>query len=336
MDAALAERLAQLALVNVRIEYPHKLDHLINGPEELLPPRTLHPAFYGSYDWHSAVHMHWTLARLLRLFAHLPAAGHIAALLDTHLNEATIAGELAYLDQPNRATFERPYGWAWLLKLDAEFHRFDDTPRVCQWRRALAPLALAFAERFVRFMGRSDYPVRVGTHGNSAFAMLLALDWCEQVQHPALRQAIHAKARQWFGRDARYPAAYEPGGNDFLSGGLCEAALMHRVLDGCDFDDWWQQFRPADAALAQWLTPASVADRADPQIVHLDGLNLSRVWCWRALAANLDLPENVLQTAIDAHLQASLPHVAEGDFGATHWLASFALLALTEPAMEPA
>jgi hypothetical protein len=336
LDAATASRYAQLALKNIVEPWPHKLDHLISGPEDLTAPRVQHPAFWGSYDWHSCVHMHWSLARLLRLFPDLPERNAVAAAFDAHLNRDTIAGELAYLAQPGRGSFERPYGWGWLLKLAAELvllTRKQGTADLSakRWAEALAPLATAFHDRFIEFLPRADYPNRAGTHGNSAFALLLALDACDVTTSPALTQLIHRKAHDWFGRDRRYPAEYEPSGSDFLSAGLCEAALMSRVVDGCDYADWWQAFRPTDAALATWLTPAKVSDRIDPQIVHLDGLNLSRVWCWRMIAAQTDVPREVIERAIDAHLAASLPHVAVGDFGATHWLASFALLALTEP-----
>ncbi len=335
-DAALAERFAVLALQNITEQWPHKLDHVINGPQDLQAPITLHPAFYGAYDWHSAVHMHWTLARILRLHAAIASAPAIRAALDAHLNPAAIAKELAYLNQPNRATFERPYGWAWLLKLQAELYLLAKAHADgSHWYAALEPLATILREKLMDFWAKSDYPVRAGTHGNSAFAMLLALDYAAVLQDRALIHAVSAKANQWFGKDHAYPAAYEPGGNDFLSGGLCEAALMSRVVEDCDLSGWWQLFRPADAALASWLLPARVNDRLDPQIVHLDGLNLSRVWCWKILAAHADvrnsLPADVLQRAIDTHLDASMPHAAQGDFAATHWLASFALLALSEP-----
>lgn len=334
-NADLADRFAQVALRNVVTEYPHKLDHLINGPRELLAPRTLHPAFYGAYDWHSAVHMHWTLARVLRLFPETSSTGDIRVLFDSHLNTTTIASELAYLDQPNRGGFERPYGWAWLLKLQAELHLLAEVlSDAKRWRDALQPLTEVFRERFIAFIGKSDYPVRAGTHGNSAFAMLLAHDYAAVMQDRTLIHAITSKANQWFGKDHRYPVSYEPGGNDFLSGGLCEAALMARVVDGCSFFDWWQLFRPGGDAIATWLQPVKVSDRADPQIGHLEGLNLSRAWCWKLLAGHddvtRDIPADVLARAIGAHLDASLPHATTGDFSATHWQASFALLALTE------
>jgi hypothetical protein len=331
LSPTLAQQFAATALAAITQEFPHKLDHMINGVHDLRTPRALHPAFYGCYDWHSSVHMHWSLVRLLRLYPQLPQAAQMRALLDANLTPGNIAQELAYLATPNRASFERPYGWAWLLKLQAELHAHGHAP----WRDALAPLAQAFRERLIAFLAKSDYPVRTGIHANSAFALLLALDYAATVQDPALRKTIEAKARAWFGKDARYPAQYEPSGSDFLSVGLCEAALMLRVYqhlaDGCSAADWWHQFRPSDAALNTWLTPARVADRADPQIVHLDGLNLSRAWCWRLIASGTDVPGDVVQRAITAHLDASLPHVTQGDFAATHWLVSFALLALTEP-----
>jgi hypothetical protein len=330
LDAALAQQFAATALAVIPREFPHKLDHMINGAHDLRTPRQIHPAFYGCYDWHSSVHMHWSLVRLLRLFPALEGAATIRTLLDTSLAPANIAQELAYLDEPNRGSFERPYGWAWLLKLQAELHSLGHAP----WRDALAPLAYVLRDCLIAFLHKSDYPVRAGTHANSAFALLLALDYANTTQDLAVRKAIETKAQAWFGKDARYPAQYEPSGSDFLSAGLCEAALMLRVYtrmaDGCSAQDWWDQFRPSDAALATWLTPARVADRTDPQIVHLDGLNLSRAWCWHMLGGSTDLPPELIARAISAHLDASLPHVTQGDFAATHWLVSFALLALSD------
>ncbi|MEP7155474.1 MAG: DUF2891 domain-containing protein [Betaproteobacteria bacterium] len=336
LTPALAESFARVALENVVTEYPHKLDHLIRGPHDLSAPRALHPAFYGAWDWHSAVHMHWTLARLLRLHPGITSAENISNVFDRHINAETIAQELAYLHEPGRESFERPYGWAWLLKLQADLHLLSASkPGNENWRRwrdQLQPLTELLRDRFITFIAKSDFPVRVGTHGNSAFALVLAHDYAEVMQDRTLVHAISDRANQWFGRDHNYPAAFEPGGSDFLSGGLCEAVLMSRVVDGCSFFDWWQVFRPDHAALANWLLPVTVSDRADPQIGHLAGLNLSRAWCWKMLAASdaTDVPADVIQRAIDAHLDATMPHVTHGEFSATHWLATFALLALTQ------
>jgi len=295
-------------------------------------PRVLHPLFHGSYDWHSCVHMHWTLARLLRLFPLHSHADVTRRHFEERLTDENVQGELATLAGPHHGSFERPYGWGWLLKVAAELHLLaTDDRAAARWRVILAPLAQAFADRFVEFLPRASYPTRAGTHGNSAFALLLALDYCDTVQHRALHCLIAERANLWFGRDRRYPAEYEPSGDDFLSSGLVEAALMQRVIDGCSFADWWSQFRPAPGAINGWLQPATVSDASDPKIVHLHGLNLSRAWCWRKLLPELDPELRALaEESIARHMAVSLPAATQGAYVGTHWLASFALLALTE------
>jgi hypothetical protein len=330
LNPDVAEQLAGVALANVTTEFPYKLDQVLAAEGDLALPRTLHPAFWGSYDWHSCVHMHWTLARLLHRFPAHPLAHATRAHLDSRLTSSAISGELATLAGPHRQTFERPYGWGWLLKLAAELEALArESPAAVGWRDAVRPLADAIGDRFVEFLARAAYPTRAGAHGNSAFALLLALDWCEEVQHRALRTSIEVSAQRWFARDRRYPASFEPGGDDFLSAGLVEAVLMKRVTMGCDFADWWDVFRPADDGLASWLEPVAVSDSGDAKIVHLHGVNLSRAWCWRQLHDDLPAALHVpVQRAIDLHLAASLPAATTGDYVATHWLASFALLAL--------
>ena len=332
LNATLAATLAHTALANTATEYPYKLDQLLGGDAELAPPRDLHPAFWGSYDWHSCVHMHWTLVRLLRRFPDHARANETQQHLDRRLTASPLAGELATLRGTHRQTFERPYGWGWLLKLAAELEALADTlPPAVAWRDAVRPLAQAFAERFMAFLPRADYPTRAGTHGNSAFALRLAVDWCDTIEHRALRRTISERANRWFGRDRRYPASYEPGGDDFLSAGLVEAALMLKVVDGCSFADWWELFRPDEASLPRWLEPVKVSDAADARIVHLHGLNLSRAWCWSLLRAELPLAERpAVERAVADHLSASLPAATSGDYVGTHWLASFAVLALDE------
>lgn len=326
----LAERWAGVALRNVASPYPYKLDQLLSADADARPPRTLHPAFWGSYDWHSCVHMHWTLTRLLRRFPGHRLASATEEHLLARLTDVAIAGELRSLARPGHASFERPYGWGWLLKLAAELERLaQERPTAAAAARALAPLAAAIADRFLDYLPRVDYPSRAGTHTNTAFALLLTLDYAELRQHRALISLIGQRAERWFGRDRCYPAAYEPSGEDFLSPGLVEAALVRRAVDGCSFVDWWAQFEPEPAALASWLTPARISDPRDPRIVHLHGLNLSRSWCWRQLQPDLPAPLAApVRDAIDAHLAASLPAAIEGDYVATHWLASFGLLAL--------
>lgn len=328
----LATALARTALANTATEYPYKLDQLLASDGDLSAPRELHPLFWGSYDWHSCVHMHWTLVRLLRLQPDHALADASRAHLQQRLTPDAAAGELATLRGPHRQTFERPYGWGWLLKFAAELEALavNDT-RASAWRDALRPLADAFTERFLDHLPRADFAVRSGVHTNSAFALRLALDWCEAVQHLRLRSLITERAQRWFGRDRRYPAAYEPGGEDFLSAGLVEAALMQRVLDDCDFADWWQAFAPDDDGLARWLTPVTVSNPADARIVHLHGVNLVRAWCWSQLAPQLPATlHDPVRQAIAAHRAASLPAATEGDYVVTHWLASFAVLALDE------
>ncbi|WP_225984957.1 DUF2891 domain-containing protein [Noviherbaspirillum aerium] len=327
-----AASFARVALANLVRELPHKIDHLLMVSGEWQSPRIMHPAFYGSYDWHSSVHMHWLLARLLRLAPGLSEAPRIRELFDLHFTPANIAAEAAYLSHPARQSFERTYGWAWLLKLQTELMLLAEADlQAGSWRDALQPLADVITERYLHYLPLADYPVRAGTHANSAFGLLFALDHAERIQHIALRKLIAAKANQWFGRDRRYPARYEPGGEDFLSGGLLEAVLMQRVIDGCSYADWWEVFCPAREDLLTWLTPVAVSDRSDPKLAHLDGLNLARAWCWKRLAPQLPVAlRQSVAVAIDAHLSASLPQASGGDYAGTHWLASFALLALTD------
>lgn len=332
IDRETATALAAIALQNVATAYPYKLDQVLASDGDVRLPRDLHPAFHCSYDWHSCVHMHWTLARLLRLFPDHPHADSMRRHLDETLTAQTIRGELATLAEPHRSTFERPYGWAWALKLAHELHQLaNEDAAARQWSDALAPLAQAFADRFVDYLPRVVYPTRAGMHGNSAFALLLALDYCDTVQHRALHRLISERANLWFGRDQTYRADYEPSGEDFLSGGLVEATLMSRVIDGCSFDDWWMRFEPEADSLGRWLQPVAVSDAADPKIVHLHGLNLSRAWCWQQLLPHLGPGlQRLVCASIDRHVETSVPAATNGAYVGTHWLASFALLATTE------
>lgn len=328
----LAQAFARIGLENIQREFPNKLDHVMNDADDVRAPRALHPVFYGSYDWHSSVHMHWLLARLLRSDA-LPRAQvqAIAAVLDRHFTKQNVAAELAYLSAPSRQSFERTYGWAWLLKLHMELGQLaQERPACAHWYNTLQPLADSFALRYLQFLPLAPYPIRAGTHANSAFGLYFALAYARAVCHVDLENLTRERALAWFANDQRYPAHYEPSGDDFLSGGLMEAALMARVLDH-EFEDWWGDFRPDDDALHAWLKPVSASDRRDPKLAHLDGLNLSRAWCWRALLPHLPpVQRGLAQNAADTHFHAALNHALAGDYVGTHWLASFALLALTE------
>ena len=326
LDATLAGKFARVTLGHLGQEYPCKLDHVLNGAEDTVPPSVLHPIFHGSFDWHSCVHGWWQVLRLARLFPAMPEAAAIRARADGMLVPDKVAGELAYLHRPHSAGFERPYGWGWLLALHDEACRHPDT----RWGIALEPLARAFASRFHSFLPKMDYPIRVGAHPNSSFALTWAYDWAT-TRDPALVALVSERARRWFGED-RGCQAWEPGSDEFLSPALTEALLMSRVLDPIAFADWFAAFLPevADGRPESLFTPASVSDRSDGKIAHLDGLNLSRAWCWRSIAkvlGNNHPAAALMRTTGDRHIAASLPHIADDYMGA-HWLASFALLAV--------
>lgn len=326
LTEARAADLARIALGHVSREYPNKLDHVLTGPADLRSPRDLHPIFFGSLDWHSCVHGYWLLARIRRRFPTLPESQAIGALFAERLTDANVAGECAYLDGTPRGGFERPYGWAWLLMLAGELARAGG-----QEASVLRPLAEAFAARFRAWLPKATYPIRSGSHSNTAFALTLALDYAAVAGDAALEAAIRDKAVAWYGSDADCQA-WEPSGEDFLSPALTEAACVLRALPPAAFGAWLARFLPrlARGEPATLFRPAVASDRVDGKIVHLDGLNLSRAWCWRVLAGALADGDPRRRAAIDAaaaHLDAALGHL-RGDYMAEHWLASFAMLAL--------
>jgi hypothetical protein len=333
-----ASGFARLALDAVRKEYPNKPEHVLGGPGDVKEPRALHPAFYGSYDWHSSVHGHWMLARLLRVFPDLPEAGEIRAVLSEHLTAEHLAAEAAYFARAESRTFERPYGWAWLLKLAEELHDWDD-PDASRWSRAVQPLAEVVVQRYLDYFPKQTYPIRTGVHPNTAFGLAFAHDYARAVDHPALAALVEERASAYFAADADAPARWEPSGADFFSPTLMEADLMRRVLAPEAFSAWFARFLP-DAACgepASLFTPATVTDRTDPQLVHLDGLNLSRAWCLDRIAAMLpadDPARSALTASAARHATAALGHVASGDYAGEHWLASFAVYLLTNRAAE--
>jgi DUF2891 family protein len=314
----LAGRYAGIALGHVTKEFPNKLDHVLTAAGDAQTPRDLHPIFYGSFDWHSCVHSYWLLARVRRLFPGNARAGDIGRLFAETFTEEKIAGELAYLKRPSSAGFERPYGWAWLLMLAAEFRRMGSP--------VLKPLEEAFVARFRGFVPKLTYPIRAGTHGNTAFALILADDYARVVGDDGFRAVLGGRARDWFGADRDAPA-WEPSGDDFLSPTLVEAECMHRALSPEDFALWFAAFLPRLSAREPRILfePATVSDRSDGKIAHLDGLNLSRAWCMRLLAAAPGA--EVFADAAERHIQSALAHVA-GDYMGEHWLATYALMAL--------
>ncbi len=330
LTADMAARLAGIALAGVTREFPNKLDHVLSGPDDVRGPRELHPIFYGAFDWHSCVHGYWLLVRMRRRFPALPVSERVRSLLDAHITADNVAAELAYLAHPIRRAFERPYGMAWLLMLGAELIH-DGSEHGARWRATLMPLIEAFAGQLRDYLTAAHYPVRAGVHANSAFAMTLTLEYARARGDDALVDAIADKARGWFEHDADCPC-WEPDGEDFLSPALTEALCMARVLPPDRFRPWLARFLPglANRRPASLFAPATVGDRTDLRFSHLDGLNLSRAWCWKELARTLpaaDPRRALMEQIANEHLAAGLPHIAD-DYAGSHWLATFALLAL--------
>lgn len=327
--ADLAPHFAALALENVTREFPNAPQHLVRGADDTALPRVLHPAFYGSYDWHSAVHMHWLLVRLLRHNSAEIDEAAVRELLDRHLTAEHLETEADYLLA--NPTFERPYGWAWLLALAAECAAAGDAG--ARWADALRPAVAAVAELVERWLAKATYPVRHGVHSNSAFALGLILDAAGPAGCPDLADAVTETARRWFGTDRDYPAAWEPSGHDFVSPALTEADLMRRVLPGEEFPSWLAAFLPglAHGEPQVLLEPPVVSDPHDPHIGHLIGLALSRAAALSSIAAALpadDARVPLLGAAAGAQRRAALPQAVAGDFVSDHWLATFAVLAL--------
>ena len=332
LDLSLASAFAGVALANVSRAHPHKFDHLIvGGTEPLLADHVaVHPAFFGAYDWHSAVHMHWLLVRVLRLQPAAEEAVAIVTLLDGRLTETALAAELRYLESPAGRTFERPYGWAWLLELRAELERlagFD--ARAFAWAAAVDPLATVLAERLGSFIASAVYPIRAGTHANTAFACLLAHDYATVCRDAHLARTVVAAIGRWYSADRDAPTSYEPSLTDFLSLSLAEATAMRLAADEVGYATWHDRFFPAGPGSLAALPV--VADRHDPQIAHLDGLSLSRAWMMTRIADGLPAGharQDELRQAAARHLAAALPWTVGGDYVGEHWLASFAALAL--------
>lgn len=321
----LASRFARISLGHVTREYPHKSDHVMDGDADVYIPHRVHPIFYGSFDWHSCVHGYWLLARLSRLFPELPDRPAIDALFAEALTPEKVEAERAYLGRTSSRSFERPYGWAWLLMLASELE-LAGSPHAA----TLRPLARAFVGLFHSFLPRLTYAVRTGTHSNTAFALVLAERYTGVTNDVALRDLLAARAKGWFGEDRR-AQVWEPSGEDFLSPVLMEAMAMHRLMPAAAFASWLDNFLPELSAAepATLFTPARVSDRTDGKLAHLDGLNLSRAWALRDIAGSIADADGraLLIDAADRHLTAALGSV-EGDYMGEHWLASFAVLAL--------
>jgi hypothetical protein len=339
-DESAAARFAGLALDCVHREYPNKIAHVMQGDEDVAPPRELTPAFYGCFDWHSAVHGHWLLARLARRY---PGAGFAAAAreaLGRSLAPERIAGEARYLDGEDRGTFERPYGLAWLLQLAAELREWDD-PEARRWSRALEPLERRAAQSLREWLPKLSHPIREGEHHQTAFAFGLILDWARVAGDREMSTLLDQRIRALYLEDRDCPLEYEPSGHDFLSPCLGEADLVRRVLDPPGYAAWLGAFLPGiplDGS-ADWLQPAVVTDRADGKLAHLDGLNLSRAWMIEGVLSGLpagDPRRPALRAAAKAHRRAGLASVTGEHYAGGHWLGSFAIYLVTERGIPPA
>jgi hypothetical protein len=321
-----AERLAQMPLKCMEKEFPNKPGEILAAPADIGSPRGMHPAFYGCFDWHSAVHGHWMLVRLLKEFPMLKDAGAIREKLAANISAENILAEVAYFKRGEEKSFERTYGWAWLLKLAEELHAYDD-PWARNIEKNLRPLTDLVVQRWLEFLPKLVYPIRVGEHPNTAFGLAFAWDYAAAADSRELKDLIEKRAKDFYLKDSGCPLSWEPSGYDFLSPCLEEADLMRRVLPRREFASWLKRFLPQLSAKKFSLAPGIVSDRKDGKLVHLDGLNFSRAWCLYGIAA---LPGyGHLRKIADAHLRYSLDAVTNDSYEGGHWLATFALLALS-------
>jgi hypothetical protein len=338
-DAAAAGRFARLALDCVHREYPNKIGHVLNGDADVKPPRELTPAFFGCYDWHSSVHGHWLLVRLVRTFPEAPFASTAQDELSKSLTSANIEAEVRYLSGPGRVSFERPYGLAWLLQLAAELREWNsDQGR--RWSATLQPLERAAKERVAEWLPKLSHPIRIGEHDQTAFSFGLILDWTRTAGDKEMQKLVVSRARDYYFRDVDCPLAYEPSGQDFLSPCIAEADLMRRVLPPAEFAAWLSAFLPdiPRDGRAAWLTPEEVTDPSDPKLAHLDGLNLSRAWMLEGIASGLppgDPRLKSIRAVARAHRERGLAAVTGEHYEGGHWLGSFATYLATGRGMPP-
>jgi hypothetical protein len=333
LDAAAAGRFARLALDCVHREYPNKIAQVMQSDADAKPPRELTPAFFGCYDWHSSVHGHWLLVRLAKLYPQADFAVNARLALAQSLTPANIAVEVEYLRGPGRASFERPYGLAWLLELASELESWDDA-QAREWRAALEPLTQEAARRFADWLPKLHYPIRVGEHSQTAFAFGLLSDWTAVAGDTEVAALLRERALAYYALDRNCPISYEPSGEDFLSPCLGEADFMRRILPPREYSRWLSGFLPGIPAngRADWLAPGVVTDRSDPKLAHIDGLNLSRAWMLEGIASGLppnDRRRASLLAAARVHAQASLPAVTGENYEGGHWLGTFAVYLTT-------
>lgn len=324
-----AEHLASLAFHCIQTEYPNKLGHVIANSSEVRTPYDLHPAFYGCFDWHSSVHGHWMLIKLLKLFPEMENAEAIKQAIDQNLSKQNILDEVDYFGQTLNRSFERTYGWAWIFQLAYELKTWDN-PQAEIWLSNLQPLHSHLRNSLISYLPKQTYPIRTGVHPNTAFALGFALDYAKLTEDKAFEEILIQRSKDYYLADKNYPAYLEPNGTDFFSPSLLEADLMHRILEPKEYENWMENYLPQIPE--NILNPAVVSDRNDLQLVHLDGLNLSRAWCMLGIAKHLEKnnpQKKQLLEAAEKHLKDALPNIASGDYAGEHWLASFAVYAMS-------
>ena len=322
-----ANRLASLPLKCLQQEYPNKLGQTLVDSSQLRTPSELHPAFYGCFDWHSSVHGHWMLVKLLKLFPDMNRAQEAREKLRANISVTKVQGELDYFNRAEETSYERTYGWAWLLKLTQELITWDD-PLGKELASNLQPLTDVLVNRYLEFLPKLNYPIRVGEHTNTAFGLTFAWDYAVQTGHLELQELIRDRAISFYQEDQNCPISWEPSGYDFLSPCLEEIDIMRRVLQPEEFKTWLDLFMPELSSTSFSLTPGVVSDRSDGKLVHLDGVNFSRAWCLYGLAAQFPEYQHLKNMAHE-HVNYSLPNIADGGYEGEHWLASFALYALS-------
>ena len=324
-----ANRLASLPFKCLQTEYPNKTGQILSDSADLGTPKELHPAFYGCFDWHSSVHGHWTLTKLLKGFPELEYRDSILGKLKQNISKKNIQKEIAYFKREQEYSFERMYGWAWLLKLQEELNTWDSKDGKILAEN-LQPLSDIIIQNYIDFLPKLNYPIRVGTHSNSAFGMTFAYEYAKQTKNEELKSIIETTARRLYIKDKTCPIAWEPNGFDFFSPCLEEVDLMLRILPRDEFTYWIAEFMPELKSTKFSMKVAEVSDRKDGHLVHLDGLNFSRAWVLYHLAKDNPNEYGHLKQEADKHVAYSLPSIIDGSYEGEHWLASFALYALSE------
>jgi hypothetical protein len=323
-----ASHLAGLPMKCIRQSFPYKTGVVFADSSLVTQPKKYHPIFYGCFDWHSSAHGHWMLIRLLKKFPDMPQADSIRQLLRGQLTAENVRKEAALFQQKENKSFERTYGWAWIMQMQKELLEWDD-PLRRELANNLQPLASLFSKLYIEYLGKLLYPLRVGEHSNLAFGLRLAWDYAEAAGDDSLKRSIKRTALQFFKKDVNCPITWEPGGTDFLSPCLEEADLMWRILPAAEYEPWLKKFLPSLFREHIPLKPGEVKDRSDGRLVHLDGLNFSRAWCLYGIAQHVKNNRTKILEQANIHMAAALPHVASGDYMGEHWLASFAVYAMT-------